>query len=66
MPMNRAHRKLCSSEEWAQTTKDRTLPWALEGVELGDDVLEIGARFTDVSVDLHPESGGLRFRGTRP
>ncbi|WP_329547675.1 class I SAM-dependent methyltransferase [Streptomyces sp. NBC_01356] len=42
MPMNRAHRKLCSSEEWAQTTKDRILPWALEGVDLGEDVLEIG------------------------
>ncbi|WP_406477947.1 class I SAM-dependent methyltransferase [Streptomyces sp. NBC_01615] len=42
MPMNRAHRKLCSSEEWAQTTKNRILPWALEGVELGDDILEIG------------------------
>ncbi|MFI6625673.1 class I SAM-dependent methyltransferase [Streptomyces sp. NPDC050528] len=42
MPMNRAHRKLCSSEGWAQTTKDRILPWALEHVELGADVLEIG------------------------
>ncbi|MFJ2826688.1 class I SAM-dependent methyltransferase [Streptomyces sp. NPDC087263] len=42
MPMNRAHRRLCSSEGWAQTTKDRILPWALEGVELGADVLEIG------------------------
>ncbi|WP_427922587.1 class I SAM-dependent methyltransferase [Streptomyces sp. cg40] len=42
MPMNRAHRKICSSEEWARTTKDRILPWALEDVELGADVLEIG------------------------
>ncbi|MFJ6901359.1 class I SAM-dependent methyltransferase [Streptomyces hokutonensis] len=42
MPMNRAHRKICSSEEWARTTKDRILPWALEHVELGADVLEIG------------------------
>ncbi|MFI5673378.1 class I SAM-dependent methyltransferase [Streptomyces cellulosae] len=42
MPMNRAHRKLCSSEEWAQTTKDHILPWALEDVNLGEDVLEIG------------------------
>jgi SAM-dependent methyltransferase len=40
--MNRAHRKLCSSHEWAQTVKDRLLPWALEDVELGDEVLEIG------------------------
>ncbi|MGW3816709.1 class I SAM-dependent methyltransferase [Streptomyces sp. NPDC005046] len=42
MPMNRAHRRLCSSEAWARTTKDRILPWALRDVELGDDVLEIG------------------------
>jgi SAM-dependent methyltransferase len=42
MPMNRAHRKLCSSEKWAQTTKDHIIPWTLEGVDLGDDVLEIG------------------------
>ncbi|MDN3020330.1 class I SAM-dependent methyltransferase [Streptomyces sp. S.PB5] len=42
MPMNRAHRRLCSSEKWAQTTKDHILPWALEHVDLGEDVLEIG------------------------
>ncbi|MES5821233.1 class I SAM-dependent methyltransferase [Streptomyces sp. RG80] len=42
MPMNRAHRRLCSSERWAQTTRDRILPWALKGVDLGEDVLEIG------------------------
>ncbi|MEV7884099.1 class I SAM-dependent methyltransferase [Streptomyces sp. NPDC002817] len=42
MPMNRAHRRLCSSEAWAQTTKDRILPWALKQVDLGEDVLEIG------------------------
>lgn len=40
--MNRAHRRLCSSEAWAQTTKDRLLPWALKHVDLGEDVLEIG------------------------
>ncbi|MGW3910163.1 class I SAM-dependent methyltransferase [Streptomyces sp. NPDC005070] len=42
MPMNRAHRRICSSENWARKTKEHILPWALEGVELGDDVLEIG------------------------
>ncbi|MCX4908796.1 class I SAM-dependent methyltransferase [Streptomyces sp. NBC_00878] len=42
MPMNRAHRKLCSSEEWARTTRDHILPWTLADVHLGDDVLEIG------------------------
>ncbi|OEU86989.1 methyltransferase type 11 [Streptomyces abyssalis] len=42
MPMNKAHRKLCSSAEWARAVEERILPWALEDVELGDDVLEIG------------------------
>lgn len=42
MPMNRAHRRICSSDSWARKTTDRLLPWALEDVDLGDDVLEIG------------------------
>jgi ubiquinone/menaquinone biosynthesis C-methylase UbiE len=42
MPMNRAHRRLCSSEKWARGVRDQLLPWALEDVELGDDVLELG------------------------
>jgi SAM-dependent methyltransferase len=42
MPMNAAHQRLCSSEKWARTTEERILPWALEDVELGDDVLELG------------------------
>lgn len=42
MPMNRAHRRLCSSEKWAQGVRDRLLPWALQDVELGDEVLELG------------------------
>lgn len=40
--MNKAHRRLCSSEKWATGVRERLLPWALEGVELGDDVVEIG------------------------
>lgn len=42
MPMNRAHRKLCSSENWAVAVRERLLPWSLQDVELGPDVLEIG------------------------
>ncbi|MEV5843119.1 class I SAM-dependent methyltransferase [Streptomyces sp. NPDC048179] len=42
MPMNRAHQKICSSEKWAQRTREEILPWSLAGVDLGDDVLEIG------------------------
>ncbi|WP_406435817.1 class I SAM-dependent methyltransferase [Streptomyces sp. NBC_00631] len=42
MPMNRVHQRICSSEKWAQRTREQLLPWSLAGVELGDDVLEIG------------------------
>jgi len=43
--MNRAHGVICSSGWWARTVERELLPWALAGVELGDDVLEIGPGF---------------------
>jgi SAM-dependent methyltransferase len=42
MPMNWAHRRLCSSAKWAKIVEDELLPWALADVELGSDVVEIG------------------------
>ncbi|KFF97948.1 methyltransferase type 11 [Streptomyces scabiei] len=42
MPMNQMHQRICSSEQWALRTRELLLPWALHGVELGTDVLEIG------------------------
>ena len=41
--MNRDHRIACASPEWAQFLEEVVVPFALDGVELGDDVLEIGA-----------------------
>jgi len=43
--MNWIHRRLCGSAKWAATVEDRLLPWALSGVDLGGDVLEIGPGF---------------------
>ncbi|HLN27390.1 MAG TPA: class I SAM-dependent methyltransferase [Gemmataceae bacterium] len=40
--MNWFHRHVCRSGRWRRRLKDELLPWALEGVELGDDVLEVG------------------------
>jgi SAM-dependent methyltransferase len=40
--MNRAHRWLCSSRGWRTVVEKRLIPWALDGLELGTDVLEIG------------------------
>ncbi|MBP1770240.1 MAG: methyltransferase type 11, partial [Candidatus Aminicenantes bacterium] len=40
--MNLFHRRLCRSEKWKRKLGDDILPFALKGVDLGDDVLEIG------------------------
>ncbi|MER5785040.1 class I SAM-dependent methyltransferase [Streptomyces mobaraensis] len=42
MGMNRYHRFYCRSGSWARTVEERVLPWALHGVPLGGDTLEIG------------------------
>ncbi len=44
MPMNLLHRKLCASDKWADIVAD-DLPALLAGIDLGDDVLEIGPGF---------------------
>lgn len=40
--MNRLHRRYCQSEHWKRVTHNEVLPWALDGIDLGDDVLEVG------------------------
>jgi SAM-dependent methyltransferase len=40
--MNQEHLALCSSAEWAEAVQRWIIPWVLEGVDLGDDVLEVG------------------------
>jgi ubiquinone/menaquinone biosynthesis C-methylase UbiE len=40
--MNKVHLELCSSAEWAEAVEKWIIPWVLEGLDLGDDVLEIG------------------------
>jgi len=41
--VNRDHLVVCASPEWGQFLEEVLLPTALAGVELGDDLLEIGA-----------------------
>jgi ubiquinone/menaquinone biosynthesis C-methylase UbiE len=40
--MNKAHLDLCSSDEWADGLRKWIVPGALEGIDLGDDLLEVG------------------------
>jgi len=57
--MNRMHQWLCSSERWARAVKDEFLPWALAGVDLGDDVLEIGPGYGATTRALAPRVKSL-------
>lgn len=55
--MNEQHLQYCSSDEWAEGLKQWILPGALKGVELGDDVLEVGpgpGRTTDLLREMVP------------
>jgi SAM-dependent methyltransferase len=40
--MNKFHRWYCRSGFWKTTLTTQVLPWALKGVDLGNDVLEVG------------------------
>src|SRR5580693_5020208 len=40
--MNLAHRFLCSSKTWKTTVETRVIPWVLDGLEMGSNVLEVG------------------------
>ncbi|CPR08287.1 type 11 methyltransferase [Mycobacterium bohemicum DSM 44277] len=40
--MNLCHRWCCSSDRWAEAVERHHLPWVLDGVDLGDNTLEIG------------------------
>ena len=65
--MNQEHLALCSGAEWAEAVQRWIVPWVLENVDLGDDVLEVGpgpglttdalrarvARLT--AVEIHPD-----------
>ena len=43
--MNRLHNWYCNREQWKAHVRDELVPPALEGVDLGDDVLEVGPGF---------------------
>jgi SAM-dependent methyltransferase len=65
--VNEHHLELCSSAEWAEAVERWIIPWVLDGVDLGNDMLEIGpgpGLTTDIlrlratrltAVEIHPE-----------
>jgi SAM-dependent methyltransferase len=40
--MNLAHRWLCRSKSWKNAVATHIVPWVLDGIDLGSNVLEIG------------------------
>jgi ubiquinone/menaquinone biosynthesis C-methylase UbiE len=56
--MNKQHLDFCSSDEWADALRKWIVPQALEGVDLGDDALEVGpgpGRTTDLIRTMVPK-----------
>ncbi len=43
--MNRVHNVLCASGWWARRAEHELIPFGVDGIDLGDDVLEIGPGF---------------------
>jgi ubiquinone/menaquinone biosynthesis C-methylase UbiE len=52
--MNLAHRIMCSSNTWKKTVETHVIPWVLEGLDLGPNVLEIGPGPGVTTELLHP------------
>lgn len=50
--MNRVHNLVCGSAWWRREARERLLPLALRGVDLGDEVLEIGPGLGATSGEL--------------
>jgi ubiquinone/menaquinone biosynthesis C-methylase UbiE len=56
--VNQLHLELCSSAEWAETVRQFIIPHVLDGLDLGDEVLEVGpgpGRTTEVLVEMVPK-----------
>ena len=66
MPMNLMHRRICASQDWARQVREQKLPWSLKGVDLGEDLLEIGPGFgatTRVLVEMAPNVTAVEVDG---
>ncbi|GAB2449398.1 class I SAM-dependent methyltransferase [Nocardia tengchongensis] len=42
MGMNYFHQHLCRSSQWERASATQIVPWALKGLDLGDNALEVG------------------------
>lgn len=75
--MNTAHAEICGSVEWAEHLTTESMPPTLAGIDLGDDLLEVGPGYGAATLFLAPTVRaltaleidpelGLRLRGLVP
>jgi SAM-dependent methyltransferase len=64
--MNGIHGIICSSSWWARSVEHELLPWGLSGLQLGDDVLEIGPGFGATTAVLADRPGELTVLELEP
>jgi ubiquinone/menaquinone biosynthesis C-methylase UbiE len=57
--VNRLHHWYCSRDEWKRHVREELVPAALDGVELGEDVLEVGPGFGPATEALSARPGRL-------
>jgi SAM-dependent methyltransferase len=57
--VNLAHRRLCASTSWATAVRTAILPWVLDGVDLGSNVLEVGPGYGAATDCLRARPGHL-------
>jgi SAM-dependent methyltransferase len=57
--VNRLHHWYCNRDEWKRHVREDLVPAAVEGVELGEDVLEVGPGFGPATEVLSKRPGRL-------
>jgi 16S rRNA A1518/A1519 N6-dimethyltransferase RsmA/KsgA/DIM1 with predicted DNA glycosylase/AP lyase activity len=61
--VNAIHNLLCSSRWWSRRVEKGLVPWGVSGLELGDDVLDVGPGFgattSVLAQKLGPETARL-------
>jgi len=57
--MNRLHHWYCNREAWKRHVREELVPPAIDGVDLGEDVLEVGPGFGPATEVLAARPGGL-------
>jgi SAM-dependent methyltransferase len=59
MAMNLVHRTVCASKVWGRAVEESIVPWTLDRLDLGADVLELGPGFAATTRVLAGRPGAL-------